>query len=696
MDMSEKRYFISEASKLVGVEAHVLRYWEEQLGLEIRRNEMDHRYYIDEDIRLMQNINLIVKNGIQLRAVKMLLPNLMRNEEDILLELIAGGAAATEEGRGGRPEAHHEKTVGEAAGQAGREPRGEKIQDGPGKAVAGKAGAVAGQEKSREGNQKERIEESLAGKRKPQIWQQRVRTGQEKVQEVQEGIQEGQEKVQEGQEKAQEGQEKAQAGQQRIQAGQEKAQEGQQRIKEVQQRIQEGQQRTQMGQEKIQPGQQKAQEGRHKSQEGQEKSQPGQQKLQLDQQQSRPGQQKHQAGQQKSKSGQRKLQPGQQGNKADGTAHSEMLHRGSLQEKARPARVEQDVSGNNMPPNPKRVISGTAIQEQGLESVVAGTGKAVQMEAGHERGNGKVGGEKNPSQKENTIQEGQDIMQRQLQVQNGQGYIQGEAPAQNGQIVQGGQELQGTQAVSEKQEMLYSSGQAAQANTAPQAVQGAGFQPQMGQAYQNTLIQPGQYDPGIPYQPEQQMAQSSLNSLAGQPTAGYQPVGQSVMSYQANGQANGGFQINGQAAAGFQAGPESQPGQAGQISQAGQAGQATQMPQAGQPGLASQAGQAMQPADMRARELRMLQFQDIMSELIGEALRENNPELADMMGESVTERVIKEMDYLMRLKEEQEEERYKRLDETIRSLQRARGEAAASLSRRERRRLKKLQKEKMA
>lgn len=92
----------------------------------------------------------------------------------------------------------------------------------------------------------------------------------------------------------------------------------------------------------------------------------------------------------------------------------------------------------------------------------------------------------------------------------------------------------------------------------------------------------------------------------------------------------------------------------------------------------------------------MLQFQDIMSELIGEALRENNPELADMMGESVTERVIKEMDYLMRLKEEQEEERYKRLDETIRSLQRARGEAAASLSRRERRRLKKLQKEKMA
>ena len=85
--MGEKCYFISEASKLVGVVAHVLRYWEEQLELPIKRNEMGHRYYIEEDIRLMQSIKQIMEKGIQLRAVKMILPGLMEHREDILMEL---------------------------------------------------------------------------------------------------------------------------------------------------------------------------------------------------------------------------------------------------------------------------------------------------------------------------------------------------------------------------------------------------------------------------------------------------------------------------------------------------------------------------------------------------------------------------------------------------------------------------------
>ena len=42
--MSETRYMISDASKKVNVEAHVLRSWEEELNLEIPRNEMGNRY----------------------------------------------------------------------------------------------------------------------------------------------------------------------------------------------------------------------------------------------------------------------------------------------------------------------------------------------------------------------------------------------------------------------------------------------------------------------------------------------------------------------------------------------------------------------------------------------------------------------------------------------------------------------------
>ena len=41
--MMQTMYFISEATKEVKVENHVLRYWEEELNLPVRRNEQGHR-----------------------------------------------------------------------------------------------------------------------------------------------------------------------------------------------------------------------------------------------------------------------------------------------------------------------------------------------------------------------------------------------------------------------------------------------------------------------------------------------------------------------------------------------------------------------------------------------------------------------------------------------------------------------------
>ena len=49
--MDEMRYTISDAAKMVKVESHVLRYWEEELELDIPRNEMGHRYYTKENIQ---------------------------------------------------------------------------------------------------------------------------------------------------------------------------------------------------------------------------------------------------------------------------------------------------------------------------------------------------------------------------------------------------------------------------------------------------------------------------------------------------------------------------------------------------------------------------------------------------------------------------------------------------------------------
>lgn len=68
-------FLISDAAKKVEVEAHVLRYWEEELGLPIKRNELGHRYYTEEDVRRFQEIKNLKERGLQLKAIRMVLKN---------------------------------------------------------------------------------------------------------------------------------------------------------------------------------------------------------------------------------------------------------------------------------------------------------------------------------------------------------------------------------------------------------------------------------------------------------------------------------------------------------------------------------------------------------------------------------------------------------------------------------------------
>lgn len=72
--MEEKTiYYISEAAKKVQVENHVLRYWEEELQLPIKRNEMGHRYYTEQDVKQLQEIKLLKEQGLQLKAIRTVL-----------------------------------------------------------------------------------------------------------------------------------------------------------------------------------------------------------------------------------------------------------------------------------------------------------------------------------------------------------------------------------------------------------------------------------------------------------------------------------------------------------------------------------------------------------------------------------------------------------------------------------------------
>ena len=66
-------FLISDAAKKVAVEAHVLRYWEEELELPIKRNELGHRYYTEEDVKRFQEIKNLKERGLQLKAIRMVL-----------------------------------------------------------------------------------------------------------------------------------------------------------------------------------------------------------------------------------------------------------------------------------------------------------------------------------------------------------------------------------------------------------------------------------------------------------------------------------------------------------------------------------------------------------------------------------------------------------------------------------------------
>ena len=73
--MEKVRYMISDAANIVHVESHVLRYWEEELELNIPRNEMGHRYYTKENIAEFQRIKELKEQGYQLKAIRMIVHN---------------------------------------------------------------------------------------------------------------------------------------------------------------------------------------------------------------------------------------------------------------------------------------------------------------------------------------------------------------------------------------------------------------------------------------------------------------------------------------------------------------------------------------------------------------------------------------------------------------------------------------------
>lgn len=80
-NVTKETYLINEVAKEVHVESHVLRYWEEELGIPITRNRQGHRVYTEEDIKRFVRIKNLKDQGLQLKAVKLVLNQLQESED---------------------------------------------------------------------------------------------------------------------------------------------------------------------------------------------------------------------------------------------------------------------------------------------------------------------------------------------------------------------------------------------------------------------------------------------------------------------------------------------------------------------------------------------------------------------------------------------------------------------------------------
>lgn len=82
--MDDRKLSISEVSEILGYETHVLRYYEKEFGLEIPRNEVNHRYYTDNEIEILKKIKKLQQKGYSNKQIKLILnsPDLIEKGTD--------------------------------------------------------------------------------------------------------------------------------------------------------------------------------------------------------------------------------------------------------------------------------------------------------------------------------------------------------------------------------------------------------------------------------------------------------------------------------------------------------------------------------------------------------------------------------------------------------------------------------------
>lgn len=88
--MGEKHYSIADVAKKLNLEPHLIHHWEEELALDIPRNERGFRYYGKQELELLRSVQNLRQKGFRLGAIKLIINDIKRVEDmpaDQLLEL---------------------------------------------------------------------------------------------------------------------------------------------------------------------------------------------------------------------------------------------------------------------------------------------------------------------------------------------------------------------------------------------------------------------------------------------------------------------------------------------------------------------------------------------------------------------------------------------------------------------------------
>ena len=83
----ETKYSIKDLENLTGIKAHTLRIWEKRYQiLEPKRTETNIRYYNNDDLKKILNINLLNKGGFKISKIASLKDDEIKTKANNLLK----------------------------------------------------------------------------------------------------------------------------------------------------------------------------------------------------------------------------------------------------------------------------------------------------------------------------------------------------------------------------------------------------------------------------------------------------------------------------------------------------------------------------------------------------------------------------------------------------------------------------------